>query len=125
LFLIRLRLADISAWNRVCKCRRRPSRTDGHVRREWNVYSFILERGYFKGTPDRPRSSPSATDDQFRGWLDELLRSSWDACQDSDLLIESPSAMGGVHIAEALRIPYFRAFTVCPTLHNARFNTDP
>ena len=51
-------------------------------------------------------------DDQFRGWLDDLLSSSWDACQGSDLLIESPSAMGGVHIAEALQIPYYRAFTV-------------
>ena len=49
---------------------------------------------------------------QFRGWLDDLLTSSWEACQGSDLLIESPSAMGGIHIAEALRIPYYRAFTM-------------
>ncbi|WWC58506.1 uncharacterized protein I303_101049 [Kwoniella dejecticola CBS 10117] len=49
---------------------------------------------------------------KFRGWLDDLLTSSWEACQGSDLLIESPSAMGGVHIAEALRIPYYRAFTM-------------
>ena len=49
---------------------------------------------------------------KFRGWLDDLLDSSWEACQGSDLLIESPSAMGGIHIAEALRIPYYRAFTV-------------
>jgi sterol 3beta-glucosyltransferase len=55
----------------------------------------------------------SFVDVQFRGWLDDLLRSSWEGCQNSDLLIESPSAMGGVHIAEALRIPYYRAFTVC------------
>ncbi|OLN91682.1 Sterol 3-beta-glucosyltransferase [Colletotrichum chlorophyti] len=48
----------------------------------------------------------------FRGWLDELLVSAWDACQGSDLLIESPSAMAGIHIAEALSIPYFRAFTM-------------
>jgi sterol 3beta-glucosyltransferase len=48
----------------------------------------------------------------FRGWLDELLASAWVACQGSDLLIESPSAMGGIHIAEALGIPYFRAFTM-------------
>ncbi|TVY71189.1 Sterol 3-beta-glucosyltransferase [Lachnellula suecica] len=48
----------------------------------------------------------------FRPWLDGLLYSSWKACQDTDLLIESPSAMGGIHIAEALRIPYFRAFTM-------------
>ncbi|ORY29024.1 hypothetical protein BCR39DRAFT_559323 [Naematelia encephala] len=49
---------------------------------------------------------------KFRGWLDDLLNSSWEACQNSDLLIESPSAMGGIHVAEALRIPYFRAFTM-------------
>ncbi|KAF2422412.1 hypothetical protein EJ08DRAFT_653109 [Tothia fuscella] len=47
---------------------------------------------------------------KFRGWLDDLLESAWEACQGSDLLIESPSAMCGIHIAEALQIPYFRAF---------------
>ncbi|KAE8341698.1 sterol 3-beta-glucosyltransferase [Aspergillus arachidicola] len=49
---------------------------------------------------------------KFRGWIDDLLSSAWASCQDSDLLIESPSAMAGIHIAEALRIPYFRAFTM-------------
>ncbi|KAI9831182.1 MAG: Sterol 3-beta-glucosyltransferase [Phylliscum demangeonii] len=49
---------------------------------------------------------------KFRDWIDDLLRSSWKACQDTDVLIESPSAMAGIHIAEALRIPYFRAFTM-------------
>ena len=49
---------------------------------------------------------------KFRGWIDELLISAWKACQDTDLLIESPSAMAGIHIAEALRVPYFRAFTM-------------
>ncbi|KAL8735643.1 MAG: hypothetical protein Q9166_000812 [cf. Caloplaca sp. 2 TL-2023] len=49
---------------------------------------------------------------KFRGWIDELLSSAWTACQDSDILIESPSAMAGIHIAEALGIPYFRAFTM-------------
>ncbi|KAI2904504.1 CAZyme family GT1 [Aspergillus niger] len=49
---------------------------------------------------------------KFRGWIDDLLSSAWKACQDTDLLIESPSAMAGIHIAEALRIPYFRAFTM-------------
>ncbi|KAF3942031.1 hypothetical protein ABW19_dt0200868 [Dactylella cylindrospora] len=49
---------------------------------------------------------------KFRSWIDELLGSAWDACQDTDVLIESPSAMAGIHIAEALRIPYFRAFTM-------------
>jgi sterol 3beta-glucosyltransferase len=49
---------------------------------------------------------------KFRGWLDNLLSSGWKACQDTDILIESPSAMGGIHIAEALGIPYFRAFSM-------------
>ncbi|KZS92128.1 UDP-Glycosyltransferase/glycogen phosphorylase [Sistotremastrum niveocremeum HHB9708] len=48
----------------------------------------------------------------FRQWLDELLVDSWHQCRDADVLIESPSAMAGVHIAEALNIPYFRAFTM-------------
>ena len=49
---------------------------------------------------------------KFRGWIDELLSSAWKACQDTDLLIESPSAMAGSHVAEALSIPYFKAFTM-------------
>nr|POE48097.1 sterol 3-beta-glucosyltransferase [Quercus suber] len=49
---------------------------------------------------------------RFRPWLQELLESAWVACQGSELLIESPSTMAGVHIAEALEIPYFRAFTM-------------
>ncbi len=49
---------------------------------------------------------------KFKKWIDELLQSSWEACQDTDILIESPSAMAGIHIAEKLRIPYFRAFTM-------------
>ena len=49
---------------------------------------------------------------KFRSWIDDLLKTSWEACQGTDLLIESPSAMGGIHIADALEIPYFRAFTM-------------
>ena len=49
---------------------------------------------------------------KFRGWLDTLLESAYVACKGSDLLIESPAAMCGIHIAEALSIPYFRAFTM-------------
>jgi len=52
------------------------------------------------------------TNSKFRGWLDELCETSWKACQGADVLIESPSAMTGIHIAEALVIPYFRAFTM-------------
>jgi sterol 3beta-glucosyltransferase len=49
---------------------------------------------------------------KFRGWLDGLLVSSFTACKDTDVLIESPSTMAGIHIAEAMKIPYFRAFTM-------------
>ncbi|TFY63256.1 hypothetical protein EVJ58_g3358 [Rhodofomes roseus] len=49
---------------------------------------------------------------KFRGWIEDLLKTSWEACQGTDVLIESPSAMSGYHIAEALGIPYFRAFTM-------------
>ncbi|SCU95284.1 LAMI_0F01838g1_1 [Lachancea mirantina] len=48
----------------------------------------------------------------FRGWIQELLDTAWEACQNIDILIESPSAMAGIHIAEALNLPYFRAFTM-------------
>ncbi|QPG77239.1 hypothetical protein FOA43_004646 [Brettanomyces nanus] len=49
---------------------------------------------------------------KFSSWIDELLQSSWKACQDTDVLIESPSSFAGIHIAEALQVPYFRAFTM-------------
>ncbi|KAG8688081.1 hypothetical protein FRC11_006092 [Ceratobasidium sp. 423] len=40
----------------------------------------------------------------FRDWLDDLLIDSWKQCQDADVLIQSPSAMAGAHIAEALSL---------------------
>lgn len=50
---------------------------------------------------------------KFRVWIRELLETAWLAVKDdTDILIESPSAMAGIHIAEALNIPYFRAFTM-------------
>lgn len=49
---------------------------------------------------------------KFRDWIDDLLNTSWKACQDCDVLIESPSSISGIHIAEKLQIPYFRAFTM-------------
>ncbi|KAI5948770.1 ATG26 [Candida theae] len=49
---------------------------------------------------------------KFKDWIAKLLTTSWQACQGADILIESPSAMAGIHIAEALVIPYFRAFTM-------------
>nr|CDI53382.1 UDP-glucose:sterol glucosyltransferase Ugt53A1 [Melanopsichium pennsylvanicum 4] len=56
---------------------------------------------------------------KFRVWLDELLRECWEECQGADLLIESPSTMAGIHVAEGLGIPYFRAFTMPWTKTNA------
>lgn len=49
---------------------------------------------------------------KFKDWISSLLKTSWLACQGADMIIESPSAMGGIHIAEALGIPYMRAFTM-------------
>lgn len=49
---------------------------------------------------------------KFKDWILSLLETSWEACQGADLLIESPSAMAGIHIAEAMGIPYMRAFTM-------------
>ena len=51
---------------------------------------------------------------KFGGWIKELLSTSWDACKDQnfDIIIESPSCIAGIHIAEALRVAYFRAFTM-------------
>ncbi|SMN20140.1 similar to Saccharomyces cerevisiae YLR189C ATG26 UDP-glucose:sterol glucosyltransferase, conserved enzyme involved in synthesis of sterol glucoside membrane lipids [Maudiozyma saulgeensis] len=51
---------------------------------------------------------------KFGGWIKDLLETSWTACKDEkfDILIESPSCISGIHIAEALRIAYFRAFTM-------------
>ncbi|KAF8480636.1 hypothetical protein JB92DRAFT_3040487 [Gautieria morchelliformis] len=49
----------------------------------------------------------------FRTWIDDCdAFEAWEHCKDADVLIESPPAMAGVHIAEALNIPYFRAFTM-------------
>ncbi|KAI9018100.1 hypothetical protein CLU79DRAFT_761714 [Phycomyces nitens] len=45
----------------------------------------------------------------FYGWFETLLETAWDACQGTDLLIESPSVMVGIHFAEKLGIPYFRS----------------
>ncbi|EFP79605.2 uncharacterized protein PGTG_05926 [Puccinia graminis f. sp. tritici CRL 75-36-700-3] len=50
----------------------------------------------------------------FKTWLNNLFMEAWVATKESqaELLIESPSTFSGIHIAEALRIPYFRAFTM-------------
>lgn len=49
---------------------------------------------------------------KFKHWLDELLRDIFETCWDADLLIESPSTFGGIHVAEAIGCYYMRAFTM-------------
>lgn len=49
---------------------------------------------------------------KFRHWLDELLRGIFENCWDADLIIESPSTFGGIHVAEAIGCYYMRAFTM-------------
>lgn len=70
------------------------------------LMAIMIEHGMFSMSFLKDAAS------KFRDWITELLESSWQACQGTDLLIESPSAMAGLHIAEALKIPYFRAFTM-------------
>ncbi|KAF9455009.1 glycosyltransferase family 1 protein [Macrolepiota fuliginosa MF-IS2] len=90
--------------------------------KEW-IESYGIEFGYVGGDPaelmricvENGTFTVSFLKEgltKFRGWLDDLLKTSWEACQGTDVLVESPSAMGGYHIAEALAIPYFRAFTM-------------
>ncbi|KAI9264064.1 hypothetical protein BDA99DRAFT_508304 [Phascolomyces articulosus] len=56
----------------------------------------------------------------FYTWFDKLLETAWEACQGTDLLIESPSAMVGIHMAEKLEIPYFRSMPF-PWTRTTRF----
>ena len=41
----------------------------------------------------------------FSNDIKSVLLDSWEGCKDADVLLESPSAMAGVHIAEALSMP--------------------
>jgi sterol 3beta-glucosyltransferase len=70
------------------------------------LMKIMIEHGMFSMTFIKEAKA------RFRNWIDELLSTAWEACQGTDILIESPSAMAGIHIAEALKIPYFRAFTM-------------
>lgn len=89
---------------------------------DW-VRSYGIEFATIAGDPadlmalmvNHPTVSYSFVKDaknKFSTWIDELLETSWTACQGSEVLIESPSCFAGIHIAEALQIPYFRAFTM-------------
>jgi hypothetical protein len=43
----------------------------------------------------------------FYNDINSVLLDSWEGCKDADVLLESPSAMAGVHIAEALSMFVF------------------
>ncbi|KAI8982303.1 hypothetical protein BDF20DRAFT_834938 [Mycotypha africana] len=45
----------------------------------------------------------------FYSWFKSLLETAYEACKGTDVLIESPSAMVGIHMAEKLQIAYFRS----------------
>lgn len=47
---------------------------------------------------------------KFSSFLEDLLNTSWEACQGTDVLIGTPSSMAGIHIAESLKIPFLYAF---------------
>ncbi|KAI8444594.1 family 1 glycosyltransferase [Phakopsora pachyrhizi] len=49
---------------------------------------------------------------RFKDWFAGLTQSAWVACQNTDVLIESPSTFVGVHIAQSKGIDYIRAFTM-------------
>lgn len=70
------------------------------------LMKIMIEHGMFSVSFLRDAAS------KFRTWIDELLVTSYEACKGCDVLIESPNAMAGIHVAEALQIPYFRAFTM-------------
>ncbi|POW21066.1 hypothetical protein PSHT_02863 [Puccinia striiformis] len=48
----------------------------------------------------------------IQDWIDELLVTVPVACQGANVLIKSPTAMMGIHVAKSMRIPYFRVFTM-------------
>jgi hypothetical protein len=101
---------------------------------------FKESLGHFREWLDQRASCLSDPDLDFQRLINSLpfqtpvFHDAWVACHDADVLIESPSAMAGcvpratytpvppheltgphahsIHIAEALKIPYFRAFTM-------------
>eukprot|EP01103_Thecamoeba_quadrilineata_P013733 TRINITY_DN3901_c0_g1_i1.p1 TRINITY_DN3901_c0_g1~~TRINITY_DN3901_c0_g1_i1.p1 ORF type:complete len:877 (-),score=158.58 TRINITY_DN3901_c0_g1_i1:51-2645(-) len=51
---------------------------------------------------------------KFTSFIEDLLETSWQACQsfNTQVLIQNPPTMAGVHIAEKMKIPFFTAFTM-------------
>jgi sterol 3beta-glucosyltransferase len=79
----------------------------------------MFSPGFFKESLGSYRTWLDDREWPYKGALSIVLVDAWKACHDADVLIESPSAMAGIHIAEALKIPYFRAFTMPWTRTNA------
>ncbi|KAJ3341000.1 Sterol 3-beta-glucosyltransferase [Gonapodya sp. JEL0774] len=59
----------------------------------------------------------------LRPWIDDMMLTAYQACRGTDLLIGTPSAMCGVHIAEAYGIPYISAMTM--PWHATRYFPHP
>lgn len=66
--------------------------------------------------------------------LPTLLTECWEGCKDANILISTPTAVAGYHIAESLDIPYFNIFTMpvstsegenILSLTNPDFNSNP
>ncbi|KAF2070926.1 hypothetical protein CYY_007750 [Polysphondylium violaceum] len=49
---------------------------------------------------------------RFRSFIDDLLKTCWEAAQGAEALIATPGCFAGPHIAEALQVPFFSAFTM-------------
>ena len=54
-----------------------------------------------------------------------MLADAWKSCQDAEVLIESPYAMAGVHIAEALGTFHARGTTVSSSDPHVRHTLLP
>lgn len=91
---------------------------------------FVLSRGleffplsgdpqiWYTSYPDSISPSLTTTisslrriSDVFRSMLPDLLKDSWLACQDVDVIITSVIAIAGYHIAEKLNLPLFISWT--------------
>lgn len=48
----------------------------------------------------------------FLPLIPTLLQEAWNGCRDANILIATPTALAGYHIAEKLQIPFFNAFTM-------------
>lgn len=63
-----------------------------------NTLTTILK---YRSWLDQRMWLPSPCD--ISSYLSSVLHDAWDSCVDAEVLLESPYAMAGVHIAEALR----------------------